>query len=262
MLFLYRTWKFMTGRAYGTSGSMDLSHYSDLTQSQSFQPMATHLSKAALPLAKILATTSCRSSKTRCKATKRQNVCISPWIVITSADHWVLAKMFKPGCKLFSRKSISSLILGRFMESDTKFFFQIHSWQKRLLHPIEDNKTNVDRTFVFPLGWNWHDMDPRLFPNEIRHFLGQTFNARSSGIVELRNHSIRGRSPKSIFTPWQLWINIYIFFQKFLWLFEQCPVQPLWVLGMRCLHLPVRALSKVLLLVVWVWLVLPSTAVV
>ena len=126
--------------------------------------------------------------------------------------------------------------------------------------PIEDNKTNVDRTFVFPLGWNWHDMDPWLFPNEIRHYLGQTFNARSSGIVELRNHSIGGRSPKSIFTLWQLWINICIFFQKFFWLFEKCPVQPLWVLGMRCLHLPVRALSKVLLLPVWVWLVLPLTA--
>ena len=126
--------------------------------------------------------------------------------------------------------------------------------------PIEDNKTNVDRTFVFPLGWNWHEMDPWLFSNEIRHYLGQTFNARSSGIVELRNHSIGGRSPKSIFTLWQLWINICIFFQKFFWLFEQCPVQPLWVLGMRCLHLPVRALSKVLLLPVWVWLVLPSTA--
>ena len=126
--------------------------------------------------------------------------------------------------------------------------------------PIEDNKTNVDRTFVFPLGWNWHDMDPWLFPNEIRHNLGQTFNARSSEIVELRNHSIGGRSPKSIFTLWQIWINSCIFFQKFFWLFEQCPVQPLWVLGMRCLHLPVRALSKVLLLPVWVWLVLPSTA--
>ena len=126
--------------------------------------------------------------------------------------------------------------------------------------PIEDNKTHVDRAFVFPLGWNWHDMDPWLFPNEIRHYLGQTFNARSSGIVELRNHSIGGRSPKSIFTLWQLWINICIFFQKFFWLFEQCPVEPLWVLGMRCLHLPVRALGKVLLLPVWVWLVLPSTA--
>ena len=136
----------------------------------------------------------------------------------------------------------------------------IHSWQKGCYTPIEDNKTNVDRTFVFPLGWNWHDMDPWLFPNEIRHYLGQTFNARSSGIVELRNHSIGCRPPKSIFTLWQLWINICIFFQKFFWLFEQCPVQPLWVLGMRCLHLPVRTLSKVLLLPVWVWLVLPSTA--
>ena len=28
----------------------------------------------------------------------------------------------------------------------------VHSWQKRLLHPIEDNKTNVVRTFVFALG--------------------------------------------------------------------------------------------------------------
>ena len=54
--------------------------------------------------------------------------------------------------------------------------------------------------------------------------------------------------------------RVCIFFQKFFWLFEQCPVQPLWVLGMRCLHLPVRILRKVLLLPVWVWLVLPSTA--
>ena len=140
-------------------------------------------------------------------------------------------------------------------------YFELYTLGKKGCYtPIEDNKTNVDRTFVFPLCWNWHDMDPWLFPNEIRHYLGQTFNARSSGIVELRNHSIGGRSPKSIFTLWQLWINICIFFQKFFWLFEQCPVQPLWVLGMRCLHLPVRALSKVLLLPVWVWLVLPSTA--
>ena len=43
-----------------------LSFYSDLTLSQGFQPMAAQLSmKAALPLAKILATESCRSSKTR-----------------------------------------------------------------------------------------------------------------------------------------------------------------------------------------------------
>ena len=48
-----------------------LSYYSDLTLSQEFQPMAAQLSmKAALPLAKILATASCRSSKT------------GPWIVM------------------------------------------------------------------------------------------------------------------------------------------------------------------------------------
>ena len=163
-------------------------------------------------------------------------------------------------------KSCSILTLGkRCMTGNVDCFCNMQThWctlgKKGCYTPIEENKTNVDRTFVFPLGWNWHDMDPWLFPNEIRHYLGQTFNARSSGIVELRNHSIGGRSPKSIFTLWQLWINICIFFQKFFWLFEQCPVQPLWVLGMRCLHLPVRALSKVLLLPVWVCLVLPSTA--
>ena len=91
--------------------------------------------------------------------------------------------------------------------------------------PIEDNKTNVDRTSVFSLGWNWHDMDQWLFPNEIRHYLGQTFNDRSSGIVELRNHSIGGRSPKSIFTLWQLWINICIFFLNFFWL-NNAPSNP------------------------------------
>ena len=41
-----------------------LSYYSDLTLLQEFQPMVTQLSKkAAHPLAKILVTTSCRSSK-------------------------------------------------------------------------------------------------------------------------------------------------------------------------------------------------------
>ena len=141
------------------------------------------------------------------------------------------------------------------------WWYLMHTLGKKGCYtPIEDNKTNVDRTFVFPLGWNWHELDPWLFPNEIRHYLGHTFNARSRGIVELRNHTIGGRSPKSIFTLWQLWINICIFFSKVFLIVRTMPVQPLWVLGMRCLHLPVRALSKVLLLPVWVWLVLPSTA--
>ena len=37
-------------------------------------------------------------------------------------------------------------------------------------------------------------------------------------------------------------LNQYLhIFSKVFWLFKQCPIQPQWVLGMRCLHLPVRA---------------------
>ena len=49
----------------GAPGSSGPSYYSDLTLLQAFQPMAK---KAALPLAKILATASCRSSKTSISA--------------------------------------------------------------------------------------------------------------------------------------------------------------------------------------------------
>ena len=135
-------------------------------------------------------------------------------------------------CKTTIKKGTDSLYISFFAntasENNNCFRVVLHSWQKRLLHPIEENRTNVDRTFVFPLGWNWHDMDPWLFPNEIRHYLRQTFNARTSGIVELRNHSIGGRSPKSIFTLWQLWINIFIFFQKFFWFSNNAPSNPYW----------------------------------
>ena len=48
-----------------TQSCRALSYYSDLTPSQEFQPIAAQLSmKAALPLAKILAKASCRSSNT------------------------------------------------------------------------------------------------------------------------------------------------------------------------------------------------------
>ena len=48
-------------------------------------------------------------------------------------------------------------------------------------------------------------------------------------------------------------LNQYLhIFSKVFLIVRTMPVQPLWVLGMRCLHLPVRALSKVLLLPVWV----------
>ena len=125
-------------------------------------------------------------------------------------------------CVVWCRRFAICLMYGvKYLQSSTQEMIcefeilNIHSWQKSCYTTIEDNKTNVDRFFVFPLGWNWHDMDPWLLPNEIRHYLGQTFNARSSGIVEIRNHRIGGRSPKSIFTLWQLWINICIFFKSF-----------------------------------------------
>ena len=95
--------------------------------------------------------------------------------------------------------------------------YVIHSWKKGYYTPIEDNKTNVDRTFVFPLGWNWHDMDPWLFPNEIRHYLGQTFNARSTGIVEIRNPQYRWSFPQiNLHTVTTLNQYLHIFSKVFL----------------------------------------------
>ena len=64
-----------TGSIHLSLMSWALSYYSDRTLWQEFQPMAAKLSmKAALPLAKILTTASCRSSKT------------GPWL-LTSPRH-------------------------------------------------------------------------------------------------------------------------------------------------------------------------------
>ena len=70
----YYHYQFFSIRHRNTHQSFDLnsiadalgpSYYSDLALSQAFQPMAAQLSKkAALPLAKILGSASCRSSKT------------------------------------------------------------------------------------------------------------------------------------------------------------------------------------------------------
>ena len=158
---------------------------------------------------------------TGCKSTRTLFLFIFIFILfLVSTEHWKWQKYFSiyrstwkhNFCTVSLRNDCTplciTLMANAFFLVEWILVIKIHSWQKGCYTPIEDNKTNVDRTFVFPLGWNWHDMDPWLFPNEIRHYLGQTFNARSSGIVELRNHSIGGRSPKSIFTLWQLWINI------------------------------------------------------
>ena len=52
--------------------------------------------------------------------------------------------------------------------------------------------------------------------------------------------------------------TISIFFNSF-WLFYWCPTNPLYVLGIKSFCFPTRACGKILLLVAWVLLVLPST---
>ena len=79
------------------TGSRALSYHSDLMLLQSFQPMAAQLSKkAALPLAKIFVTGSCRSSKTgpRTHLNWLQKICVrhsveplTPHTVIALALH-------------------------------------------------------------------------------------------------------------------------------------------------------------------------------
>ena len=57
-----------------------LSYYSELTQSQAFQPMAAQLSmKDALPLAKILATAPCNSSNTGPRVLFQYSNCLSSY---------------------------------------------------------------------------------------------------------------------------------------------------------------------------------------
>ena len=56
-------------------------------------------------------------------------------------------------------------------------------------------------------------MDPWLFPNEIRHYLGQTFNARTSGIVEFRNHTI-GFVPPNQSSHCDNFESIFAYFSK------------------------------------------------
>ena len=80
------------------------------------------------------------------------------------------------------------------------------------------------------------------------------FNA---GNVNFQNRSFSCHFPKSAFALWQDRINNCIFFSLIVLIM---PRPTPWVLVMKCLHLPVKACSKVILLVSWVWLVLPSTA--
>ena len=71
----------------------------------------------------------------------------------------------------------------------------------------------MDRIFVLPLGWFWHEMYLWLFPNEIRPY--RTFTLMPSGIVEVQNRSLGGYFPKSAFALWQVRINSCICYYQF-----------------------------------------------
>ena len=87
-----------------------------------------------------------------------------------------------------------------------KWCFNV-KWSTTLLEkscdtPTWDNKIDMDRIFVFPVGWNWHEMCLSLLPSEILPYLGQTFTSMPSGIVEVQHRSLTGHFPKSAFVLW------------------------------------------------------------
>ena len=77
---------------------------------------------------------------------------------------------------------------------------------------IWGNKIDMDRIFVLPVAWNWHEMYLWLLPNEVQSYLGQTFTSMPTGIVKVPNHSLGSHLPKSAFALWQVWMNNCIFF--------------------------------------------------
>ena len=78
--------------------------------------------------------------------------------------------------------------------------------------PFWGNQIDMDRVFVLPLGWNWHEMYLWLLPYEIRPFLGRTFTSVPSGILKVQSHSLCGHFPKSAFALWQVIINKNFFY--------------------------------------------------
>ena len=140
------------------------------------------------------------------------------------------------------------------------FKYHIHSWQKRLLHPHWRQWNQCGSNFCVSTWLKLAWYGPVIVPQRNPTLPWADIQCKVKWDRRAPKPQYRWSFPQiNLHTVTTLNQYLHIF-QKFFWLFEQCPVQPLWVLGMRCLHLPVRALSKVLLLPVWVWLVLPSTA--
>ena len=131
--------------------------------------------------------------------------------------------------------------------------------EKKLLHPHLRQKIDMDRIFVLPVGWNWHEMHLWLLPNEIQPYHGRTFTLMPNGIVEVQKRSLDGHFPKFAFALWQVGINNCIFFSQFSLIVLIMPRPTPIGIRHEVVALAHEDMRKVLLLVAWVWLVLLST---
>ena len=64
----------------------------------------------------------------------------------------------------------------------------IHFWKMLLYRHLR--QVDMDRIFVLPVVWNWHEMYLWLLPNEIRPNFGQTFTSMPNGIIKIQYHSL------------------------------------------------------------------------
>ena len=55
--------------------------------------------------------------------------------------------------------------------------------EKGLSHPHLRQQIDMDRIFVLPVDWNWHEMNLWLLPNKIRIYLDRIIISMPSGIV-------------------------------------------------------------------------------
>ena len=129
--------------------------------------------------------------------------------------------------------------------------------------PMEDNKTNVDRTWIelvstwLKLAWYGRVIIPQRNPT----LPWADIQCKVKWDRRALKPQYRWSFPQiNLHTVTTLNQYLHIFSKFFLIVRTMPRPKPLWVLGMRCLHLPVRALRQVLLLPVWVWLMLPSTS--
>ena len=65
-------------------------------------------------------------------------------------------------------------------EYHRQFYAIIHPWKKGCYNPIWCHKTDMDRIFVLPIGWNWHEMYLWLSSNNIWPHLGRNFTSMPS----------------------------------------------------------------------------------